>query len=1065
MALAGSRPFSDRPAGMINLVSIPMDIRFDVGDIEPLVCTLALYYLPVDKMKIDACYGKGKISEDFVFPAGNWRDLLREKAGKTLARSLGSGDYIPNNDDNEENKNGVEFKNSKEEDMQHVQPKIQKALFSYDPMRLLSLPDSSNENIPLYLVMEVHKVTQTNAGQSYIQANVNTSKKNTFGEMVSSSSSKKKLISGRLFGGSNRKSKSNNVFDERFAESKAKNAFDLLGTQFLTQVCFGIIPIYPEARHIDTNSRSNEKMQWPNGMLQKMQFYGYTDKPISQKDFEDKLTILAKIPINQEIVIDKSSTMAQTANDRVDANNKHDIYNKTTQSFSSSDSTNDVPSFGEYTTHNSNVCTSRSKPSKERKKKSFLPSLLEKQEKLNNNVDSDCIVVNGTASFFTSNVGVDFTQSLLQTPKIFGTENNGMERKDRIPRLLVDLTGDCAIMINPKSSEVLIKKRSDLIRLPPSTEPSGYSDSSEVREVLYLPPNYHKNYEAYIPMSSSTHLNLLYLYPCLIMIAPTDKEEGKQQKQTFLKGGSYSVRVRLVQQGIENEVETICTPLNCIYNPAPGGNPLLQALYTKIPSSATFKSSVIDMRKGLPLRDEVKIRLPNILDGTYFIQFSLFSINFTDGDKAVQNFIAETLIPLSSSTTKESKSGVRVTTIIPNGMHRIKLGSFQLQVETRLASSIHITDPAVACVVRDFPLADNCENKTSIALIRTILSNASAESVVNHFQTLMYIHLHSLVSRNSPDFNFYSKNTPPSDSLCIMVDYMKCLFEVLNKVKKKFRLAKTEMNKFLKNYLDVFDEANLSSHNEYLLKSSSSRLSESSSSSSLDQLMVERPADLDEIDINDTRTSSLLKSAADEQDQVKPLRYIVPHKNIRRNYSTREKTALTFSRKAYGASKFDRMKAEAELYEDGQMTQHFDDDETVITTATFQSQMHRNPNINSLTATLDNDGKLKDIANEARQKNLSNESNKPDPANTPLQKARLMAKRVNTVAQVFIAPCVAPSNFNQIGTSLSKTSKGTKSKKETISSLVSVVLHIKYKHFINCFTSSVKCFKKKLLIF
>ena len=99
MALAGSRPFSDRPAGMINLVSIPMDIRFDVGDIEPLVCTLALYYLPVDKMKIDACYGKGKISEDFVFPAGNWRSLLREKAGKTLASSLRSVDYIPNNDD------------------------------------------------------------------------------------------------------------------------------------------------------------------------------------------------------------------------------------------------------------------------------------------------------------------------------------------------------------------------------------------------------------------------------------------------------------------------------------------------------------------------------------------------------------------------------------------------------------------------------------------------------------------------------------------------------------------------------------------------------------------------------------------------------------------------------------------------------------------------------------------------------------------------------------------------------------------------------------------------------
>ena len=44
-------------------------------------------------------------------------------------------------------------------------------------------------------------------------------------------------------------------------------------------------------------------------------------------------------------------------------------------------------------------------------------------------------------------------------------------------------------------------------------------------------------------------------------------------------------------------------------------------------------------------------------------------------------------------------------------MHRIKLGNFQLQVETRVVGLIHINDPAV----------DNCENKTLITLIRTIL--------------------------------------------------------------------------------------------------------------------------------------------------------------------------------------------------------------------------------------------------------------------------------------------------------------------------------------------------------
>ena len=42
-------------------------------------------------------------------------------------------------------------------------------------------------------------------------------------------------------------------------------------------------------------------------------------------------------------------------------------------------------------------------------------------------------------------------------------------------------------MINLRSSGVLIKKRSDLICLPPSTKPSGYNDSSEERGNLSDP--------------------------------------------------------------------------------------------------------------------------------------------------------------------------------------------------------------------------------------------------------------------------------------------------------------------------------------------------------------------------------------------------------------------------------------------------------------------------------------------------------------------------------------------------------------------------------------------------
>ena len=72
-----ARAFSDRPVGMVNILVYPMSVQFSVGDIESLVCTLALYYLPkkttatmTKGMASTVNNFRGKISEDFCCPSG-----------------------------------------------------------------------------------------------------------------------------------------------------------------------------------------------------------------------------------------------------------------------------------------------------------------------------------------------------------------------------------------------------------------------------------------------------------------------------------------------------------------------------------------------------------------------------------------------------------------------------------------------------------------------------------------------------------------------------------------------------------------------------------------------------------------------------------------------------------------------------------------------------------------------------------------------------------------------------------------------------------------------------------
>ena len=71
--------------------------------------------------------------------------------------------------------------------------------------------------------------------------------------------------------------------------------------------------------------------------------------------------------------------------------------------------------------------------------------------------------------------------------------------------------------------------------------------------------------------------------------------------------------------------------LQAIYNPSsPAGPPLIESFFTKIfkvQTDNTIDGKRKTSRKDTPLKDEVKIRLPDILDRRHFLQFSLLLLH------------------------------------------------------------------------------------------------------------------------------------------------------------------------------------------------------------------------------------------------------------------------------------------------------------------------------------------------------------------------------------------------------------------------------------------------------
>eukprot|EP00985_Skeletonema_marinoi_P013757 scaffold6868_cov120-Skeletonema_marinoi.AAC.2 len=644
----------------------------------------------------------------------------------------------------------------------------------------------------------------------------------------------------------------------------------------------------------------------------------------------------------------------------------------------------------------------------------------------------------GHANIFTEFLGGDFTKALLKDSKQIA------ESSSAGPLLLADVMGDCAISFEGPSaaaaSAVVVdgkKHRSDLRRLPSSQE-SGYSSSFDIKEVLYLPPRSSaRKYEDNMTFCSNTTINLMFIYPRLIrMSGETKKRTANLQNVT--------VRIQIVEQDFSegnrtfDGAEGVYEPLEAIYNPTtPAGPPLVESFFTKVvdlskTSLGGNKSGKIKSfsKKDVPLLEEVKVRLPDVLDRRHFLQFSIFSVN---GNKC-DELIAETTIPLIISS-KESISGGRVTTIVPNGLHRIQLGDdFQVHVETRLASSCHVSDPSIATLLRDGPFGNGnaVVHPTFGIPFVDILYMASANAIKRHFVSLMTVNMMNLVTQKCPSvyfeplFDILGSNDAwyrlsSWDATDIVLAIIRSLFEILDKARTSYQenyglIVCPQYNRLLKSFVDTFDVPSFDGQTD---DTTDVDVDESVSEWHLDSS--------DAGDMNGGGNPSVKYPENDSAAARSPSRYRIksPRSEIKQ---------APFSRRAYVPTRTEQLKAEAEKYDDDiYAREFFDDDETVASFGTMTSRtvfplivesksilndpindlreevevpLHRS---NSLLTQDDNRngfecGNVLGFETPTRSKKTA----APTPFSFAGKRAEYVATRVNSVAQLVLAPCVAP---------------------------------------------------------
>ncbi|KAG7349177.1 Dock homology region 2 domain containing protein [Nitzschia inconspicua] len=1007
------RPFHDRSPGMTYTLVSPLAVDFAIGKIEPLICSLTLYSLKM-----------GKASEEFYFPAGDWRgklqldSLLRESPDREAAQLL-------------------------TELWQH---RKQKAIFAHNATMM------GGDDSDLHIVLQVYKVAHVDPATAYWA-------KGSDAEFASShlSSSDKKTWRKKLkrhFQKEDKKKSSSPVgvadeSDIEMAHLRSNATFEAFGTQLTSFLCFGITPLYPEGT--DSTSRNNI---WPKGQVQQgMNLYAAPGCSETHEDFLNRLRAVAGYPMDDSIEYLSAGKDGSAA---------FGVEDSSTASDSVADMASPERKMGSIRKFIS--------PRKGTKKNVGQPSQ-------KSHISMDTPLVPGSVALFSSCLGSDFLQSMLCTPpelidKVSLRNPKGCiagataldSQEVKLPRILVDASADSAIMIDPSKtvSNVISgpdsARRSDLIRMP-KNKPAEHLDTSEFREVLFLPPRAERNYECdYLHADNRSLLNLLYLYPRRIAYRPKDTTKLKQ-----CDSKRFTIRIRLVQNlSTANQsgiVESTNRVLDSFHNPAPwcGAN-LLSSVFTRIPGGNNQKVQHFEdeAREGIPFRDEYKMKLPDILDSSYFLQFTLFSVDFnghfedttattvpdissrsSSDDECGMTLqpIGETTIPLCSSSIRDPKSGAKAATVIPNAIHRLRLGDFQFQIESRLISAVHVSDPAIAAALRDFPVVgdmpsrnrSNTEKLEELVLVtsRSVVSRplsaanreprfdqvsfpslfagASGGSIAAHFQPLLLLHLSNLVRRSHDSDGTTSERFLHENLLSLMV-----LFRRLKIFFRSNSISSSSFEYFVKNTIDLFDEEMI--HGTTRLK--------------------DDETETQEFDADLPTPFSNYESLNDEPSDGGAIRRRKRHSvssnidlRITRTFSPTDTSRIPFFRKAYGATKTDRMKLEAEIdAETGHFTTLLDDDETVITLATTTRIVGAREAGGQLSEARESP-ELKNRVSSPTMELFENPSPSANSvAQTPDSSHGIdfqrslselaLGQRMKSAAQVMLAPCVTPGLSN-----------------------------------------------------
>ncbi len=828
------------------------------------------------------------------------------------------------------------------------QKSLKKAILSYDPS---ALPPSTGKN-SIYIFLQVHKVAHIDADEIYID---NTNKS-----------------TGSQFMGFPRRGSSGSLHNRNETNTiqRVSRALDNFGTQFLTPFCFGLLPLSANNYH------------WPQGESQKMKLFSYDEINESESKFIERLASIARD------LCEYSSSSGPNLSE-----NPTDLDSIGSQSsFESGTLPKTAQKMQKIKKHGLKV----------KKNRGLKPAIPQSSVDVGKLVGMK--LIDGHALFFTSMLGNDFSQSLLF--------NHSEDEVREGPRLLVDSSGDCAIMVNPEQRSNSSWKRSSLIRLPPSKLPSGYANSSEIREVLYVPPTNNHSVGLYA-QTHGVYYNYLYLYPQKITM---DNFEAP------FKNRSCSVRIRLVRQVVTTDGSKSYIPEVAIYNPSLDGASIVEAIYTKLHLNSMSNKSTNIFTEGVYLRDEIKVRLPEILDGSHFIQFSLYAIEVEcsivkHSGGLIQNFVAESLIPLSSTSAKDPFSQTKVSTVIPDGLHRIKLSNYQLQVQSRLCSNIHTSDPAVALAFRNCAEEIATQGNDKIIPFSNYLSIASKESIAHHFHSLLFMHFRYIINHGNINFDTGSMRATNTRDTFFALEKIRSLIEMIDKVKQKSSIEEfvdDSVKKMFKSAFDAFDDDHFyhgidNERKNRILKPQTADFSNDSleiserreSPTPPRQHGKSKPYKPDEQNIGNYTSYPLSISIASENR----------NKRLQRVYSSLNGSS-PLNRTAYGASKIDRMKAEAELYESREfVSELIDDDETVVTSATWQSQGRLMSSArNSFTNPLQGQSNRNRITENilSGQDQLKDDLVAEEVLETPFEKAKDFARRMNTAAKVFVSPCVAP---------------------------------------------------------